>query len=212
MKRAPYTFPHRTRKAMIGYLLEGPDGGGRRGYYEHWGGNYPFSWNVKAYHVDWGHPKGENELDASLDAKWEKHLEDDGGNVENWAFENARMQIDDDEWCSYPGDDQGDWDFAFAGRSGGHLVLQEWRGMKVHGESFDLVEWLDSLDTDTLRKFYRGIRTADSDFTSAKASEEVEYHVNFIRSEWELERQRELEDEARDIEQTRPDLYGDMGA
>lgn len=206
MPKCPYTFPHRSRRQMIAYLLD------RRTYADNYT-PYVFAWNVKAHAVDWERPAGEYELDPAFDAAWRGRL--DSGETygpEYQAFEDARRYIDGDEWSSYPGDDQGDWKFYFAGRQAGWIVLQEWRGWRIGGRGReDLAEWLAELETPTLRAFYRGIRTADSDFTPAKAAENVAYYLNDLRHEWEAEQKAEraerAELDAAAMMEARPDMY-----
>lgn len=200
MTKCPYTFPARSRVAMTAYLLD------RRGYCDHYTG-FPFSWNVKAYHVSYEHPAGEA-LDAALDMEWLAEME---SNCEryNWAVEDAQRHYADKEWTSYPGDDQGDWQFGFYGRSGGHLCLEEWRGLKLYGRDFVAAEWLASLSFASLRAFYRGIVCADSDFTPRAACENIEAQLNWQRSQWEDEQHAEQIEKARDLEASRPDMYAD---
>ena len=194
MQKAPYKFPARSRKAMLAYLED------RRGYVDHCT-SYPFAWNVKARNVNYAHPKGEHTLSAEYDSEWAKRVEH-GLPVEQ-AFEDASWPLAN-EWTSYPGDDQGDWHFLSAGRSGGWLVLDTWRGINVR--SLDLPD----LSTHDLRAFYRGIVCADSDFTPAKASQEVEYRLNDIRHEWEVEQDAARNERsatlAESIADSRPDL------
>ena len=122
-----------------------------------------------------------------LDSAWDSHFQGDDSLF--WTFcEDAGRQVSDGEWCSYPGDDQGDWEFSFAGRSGGWIVLEKWRGRDMRNPSDDDLAEMSFAD---LRAFYRGIRTADSDFTTAKASAEVEYHAASYREGWEEERKAE---------------------
>lgn len=205
MNRKPYTFPHRSRKAMIEYLLAD-----RRGYYSQGDGEFPFAWNVKAHGVNWEKPKGEYPLNPSLDSAWAKYVSGEGADYvcEN-AFEQARNYYTDD-WTSYPGDDQGDWRFLFLGRSAGHLCLASWRGYKfANNNDTDTLRGLfqNTLPLPDLRKFYIGIRCADSDFTRDKANTNVEYAVNWIRHQWEEATDADQERQARCLEASRPDMY-----
>lgn len=206
MPRAPYTFPHRSRRQMIAYLLD------RRTYADHYT-PFVFAWNVKAHAVAWDRPAGEYELDPAYDAAWRCVLDSgESYGPEYQAFEDARREIENGEWSSYPGDDQGDWKFQFAGRQAGWIVLQNWRGWRIGGrDREDVADWLAEIDTPTLRAFYRGIRTADTDFTPAKASENVEYFLNAIRHEWEAEQKAEREARAEifaaAMMEARPDMY-----
>ncbi|UUV43256.1 hypothetical protein RCCWILLIS_84 [Rhodobacter phage RcCWillis] len=220
---APYTFPHKSRKAMIEYLMDRNS----RGYHYQ---SYRFCWNVKAHAADFDGDtlrKHNADLDPAFDSRWDDVIE----NSESlfWSFcEDAARQINDDEWTSYPGDDQGDWEFLFAGRSGGWIVLNKFRGLDARELYSDPAEAADmrkaycepmhgapsNLDCwpwERLKAFYRGIRTADSDFTPAKAAAEVEYQAAFYREtledEWKADRDASVAAEVAAIEASRPDLY-----
>lgn len=204
--KCPYSFPAKSKTAMLTYLLNEERRDRLWGSYD----GYFFHWNVKAHGVDWGNPKGECTLDPSLDVAWAKEVQ--GEWVYNAAFEDAQREYSDGEWSSWPGDDQGDWQLGFYGRQGGHLCLESWRGFKFYRkDESEIADWLEQLDHADLRKFYMGIVTADSDFTPAKATENVEYHVNFIRGSWE-EQQKDLAEQeaiafAESYADSRPDLY-----
>lgn len=194
----PYNFEAKSRSAMTAYLLD------RKGYCDHYT-NFPFSWNVKAYHVNWEHPKGEP-INARLDKEWLAEME---SNCErySWAVDDAQRHYAEKEWTSYPGDDQGEWQFGFYGRSGGHMCLETWRGYKVYGRGFDLAEWIEAANFKELRAFYRGIVCADHDFTTCAACEEIEWQLNFQRVQWEEEHDQTMDDDAREQEEARPDMY-----
>ena len=200
----PYTFPHKSRAAIADYLKRI----GRS--YDH--RRYAFTWNVKTWGADFGgdslraHVAG---LDPARDAEFQDMAASDPYLFSHWC-EDAGRHVAEGEWCSYPGDDQGDWTFSFAGRSGGWLVLEKWRGRDVRdvwAEDFmdrDLWPWAD------LVAFYRGIRCADSDFTPEKAAREVEWQAASWRAEWEAEAEEEKAEAARDVAESiaasRPDL------
>jgi hypothetical protein len=204
--KVPYTFPHKSRQAIYEYLA------GRGAYYDQ--ERYAFAWNVKTHTASFYsnalrlvHP----DLDPAFDAAWEALLESDNSNLFWYWCEGAGRGIAEGEWTSYPGDDQGDWDFSFAGRSGGWLILRKWRGYDmrdVYPNDFldpELWPWAD------LVAFYRGIRCADSDFTPQKAAKEVMFQAARYRGEvWEVEK-REMSDArarklADSIAAARPDL------
>ena len=204
----PYAFPLKSRAAMTDYILD------RRAYVDRYT-RHPFSWNVKAYRVDWIRPKGEATLDPALDVEWAKHVEREYGvyGVEPAAFNDAQRQYAEGEWTSYPGDDQGDWKFGFYGRCGGHLVLESWCGKSFSRmDEDDLRAYLDGCDFAAVRKFYRALVCMDSDFTPANASANVESHVNLRRELWEEARREErdaaLADFVERMEADRPDMYG----
>lgn len=204
MPKCPYTFPHRTRRAMTEYILD------RRGRSYH-GGRYPFAWDVKAWAARFDGDSlraraPEYDLDPAFDSAWVSEVDSDERLF--WdCCEDAARYLSDGEWTSYPGDDQGDWEFSFAGRSGGWLVLEKWRGRDMRDAD---AETFAEMDMATLRDFYRGIRCADSDFTPAKAAAEVEYQAAFRREQWEDERRAEHAAEIADyvaaMYDARPDL------
>ena len=180
MTKAPYTFPHKSRAAMIDYLMERSS----RSYHYT---TFRFAWKVKAYGANFdGNTlrKHEPNLAPALDHAWERKLERDSDMFWQWC-EDAGRYYSDGEYSSYPGDDQGDWGLSFAGRSGGWVVLESWRGQK----------WLSNPDREDLqempfadlRAFYRGIVCLDSDLTPANASRNVEAAAAFDRSQWEEE-------------------------
>ena len=202
--QCPYAFSAKSRAAMIAYCTA-------RDTYSNGYEVFPFVWNVKTHGANWQHPKGDYELDASLDAAWQKHM-DSGYDFAQFVFESTGSYYTDNEWCSYPGADQGDWQFSFEGRSGGWLALIEWRGHRLSRMSMhDLKAWLSELPFTELRAFYRGIVCADQDLTPQNAAIKVEYEVNFRRHEWECELQESREasynEFARSYEASRPDLY-----
>ena len=187
MSKAPYTFPHRSRAAIAEYL-------NRRGRSYHYR-RYTFAWEVKAHFSAFdgdllrAYVEG---LNPALDAEFQDVAESDPYLFWHWREDAARW-VSEGDWCSYPGDDHGDWDFSFAGYSGGWLVLEKWRGKDmrdVDGQDFldrDLWPWAD------LMAFYRGIRCADSDFTPIKAAREVEYQAALYRGDWERAREEAQE-------------------
>lgn len=185
MPKCPYTFPHRTRRAMTDYILNRCG----RSYY---GVHYPFAWDVKAWAADFDGDSlraraPEYDLDPGFDPDWESYVDSDDRFF--WdCCEDAARDVSEGEWTSYPGDDQGDWEFSFAGRSGGWLVLEKWRGWNMRGAD---AETFAEMDLPTLKAFYRGIRCADSDFTPAKAAAEVEYQAAFRRHLWEADKRAE---------------------
>lgn len=202
--KSPYTFPHRSRAAIAGYLTRD----GRAYDYT----RYNFAWNVKTHFARFdGDALREYvaDLNPAFDAEFQDVAESDPHLFLNWC-EDAAFWIRGGGWCSYPGDDQGDWDLAFAGRSGGWIVLQKWRGQDMRD-----VDPADFLDRDLwpwtdLVAFYRGIRCADSDFTPEKAAREVEWQAAHWRKD--RENDRAAEQDAADsavaaaIEAARPDL------
>lgn len=204
MKKASYSFPLKSRAAIVDFLTRD----GRSYHYT----RYRFAWNVKTYTAAFDgaalrkHIPG---LDPALDSAWESTMEHDSGAFWEWC-EDAGRHVSDGEWASYLGADQGDWEFSFAGRSGGWLVLEKWRGRDVRdldpAELMDPEEWPFA----DLRAFYRGIVCADSDFTPANAALNVECEAAFRRGQWEEgirdEQDQAAADMARTIAAARPDL------
>jgi hypothetical protein len=205
MKTAcPYSFPHKSRAAIAEYL----DRDGR--YYRPT--RYRFCWDVKAYCTDFDSDtmrRHNPDLSPAFDERWQEWIERNR-DAFWWFCEDAGRHISEGEWCSYPGDDQGDWQFAFAGRSGGWVVLEKWRGRDVadatKADFLDHDEW----PWPDLVAFYRGIRCADQDFTTQKAAAEVEYkaafHREYLEEEWRAEAEQQAEDMAAAIAADRPDL------
>lgn len=203
--KAPYTFPLRSRAAMVEFLTrDGRSYGYRR---------FRFAWNVKAHAARFDGDtlrKINPDLDPAFDSTWDAHCDKNGDSM-FWVWcGNAARVVSDGDWTSYPGDDQGDWDFAFAGRSGGWLVLQKWRGRDM--VDLDPSDFLDPeiWPFADLRAFYRGIVCADQDFTPAKAAAEIEYFAACDRGIWEEEiraaRDTKAEAVALDMQEARPDL------
>lgn len=201
---APYTFPHKSRAAIAQYL----DRDGRSYDYT----RYRFAWDIKTHSARFDGPalrKINPDLSPAFDPAWSDHLESHSDSFWIWC-EDAARQVSDGDWCSYPGNDQGDWQFSFAGRSGGWIVLEKWRGRKVNemtAQDFldpELWPWAD------LVAFYRGIRCADSDFTPAKAAAEVMYFAACDREQWEADQRSRADHAAQvvadSIQAARPDL------
>jgi hypothetical protein len=202
--KAPYAFPLRSRAAIAAFLT-------REGRSYHYN-RYRFVWNVKTHGAAFDGTtlrRVDPDLDPALDAAWQEHCEDNDQMFWAWC-EDAARHVSDGDWASYPGTDQGDWDLAFAGRSGGWLVLQKWQGRNM--VDIDPADFLDPeiWPFDDLKAFYRGIVCADQDFTPAKAAREVEYFAACDRAMWEEEirnlRREEADAAAREMEQARPDL------
>lgn len=196
--RCPYEFDACTIGDVVDYLMLPRS---RVFRYQ----RAPLAWNVKAHAVNINGDDSEYQRDAALDDLWRQHLERDdsaGAAVYEMAFADAQSYYRA-EWTSYPGDDQGDWNFCFDGRSGGWLVLERWREFRFYGArgawpaAFQ-VEYLATFvallvhehqqggtRADYLAAFYVGMVCADSDFTSAKASANVTAAYSRFRQDWE---------------------------
>lgn len=206
--KCPYTFPHRTRKAMTDYLLD------RKRY-----GGYAFAWNVKVYgDVLKASEAAAHDIPANprFDAEWQAEVEGDNGERFYRACADAASYLTDKLYSTYPGDDQGDWEFGFEGRSSGWLVLTGWREHAMgRGALGCASDWIGELSFADLRTLYRGIRCMDSDFTRDKVLAEVAYHLRGQRADWEeingytvKQQDAAAEQSARDLERSRPDMYG----
>lgn len=192
MKRSPYTYPHKSKHAQIDYLTGHDAYGGWNHPNRGWS---PLSWNVRIGNADFEQPKGEYQLDPSHDDAWAKYVEKKS-ELFYWACEDMARQYTEGEYTTYPGDDQGDWEFCFAGRSGGQMLLAKWKGTDFL-RSFDSAEhwrdWLtEGIDTAALRTLYRAVRCMDHDLRRDAINAEFEYQLNFRRHEFEEEREVEL--------------------
>lgn len=202
--KAPYSFPLKSRAAIADFL----DRDGRCYHHK----RYRFCWDVKAYRADFDSAtmrKRNPDLDPAFDDQWQEWIERNDNAF--WDFcEDAARQITDGEWCSYPGDDQGDWDFSFAGRCGGWIVLEKWRGHNVTDATKEDFLDLDQWPWKDLVAFYRGIVCADQDFTTVKAGQEVEHQAAFRREcledDWRADRDAAARAMADAIAAERPDL------
>lgn len=197
-KKCPYQFPLRSREAMLGYLRV------HESYHplNVWNGGFVLSWDVKVYNPDWSGHSGSYTVDASLDAAWAAHVQEQAAELDELVFEAARFLLSNGEYSTYPGDDQGQYTFFFNGRSGGHLCLASCDivpAMYTYGvipfsfhDRGHYSEYLASLSYADLRTLYKAIVCMDSDFTRANATVAVNEQINFFRSQWE-EEQREID-------------------
>lgn len=201
----PYSFPLKSRADIAVFLARD----GRCYHYT----RYRFAWNVKAWGANFDGDslrKHIPDLDPALDSDWQSDLDAFGdAYFFDWCGDAARW-VSGGEWCSYPGEDQGDWDFSFAGRSGGWIVLEKWRGRDMRD-----VDAADFLDRDLwpwadLVAFYRGIVTADTDFTPENAARAVECGAAYQRETWGEILREQAESDAQAaadaIAESRPDL------
>lgn len=189
-----YPFAAETLGDVIEFLMQERS----RQYAYHREIGSRLAWYVKAYPDVHGKDNGDYKRNPELDDAWEKYLDSRRGqHIWQRAYEDAQEYYRTD-WNSYPGDDQGDWKFAFGGRSGGYLCLQEWRGYKfARMDESELAQFVAELvhhylegdgKADYLESFYIGIVCADVDFTGDNASKNVSYHYAQAREEWETER------------------------
>lgn len=154
------------------------------------------AWNVKCHTYDETGKSGENKVNDALDAAWLNYMSKHDSDVFYRAVEQAQEYYRAD-WCSYPGNDQGDWRFHFAGRSGGWLALESWRGHDISKMDEDsYIEFVATLIYDAMNRkaeplaaFLGGICDADKEFTSDAANENVSVYINDARAAWEADRE-----------------------
>ena len=208
MARCPYKFPARSRKAMLAAIESMA-----RPYWDH-GTAYAFSWDVKApfpfpqsaadlnpYHYEGG------AFNAAWDSAWEAELEERMG----WIIERMRDRAD--EYSTWPGDDQGSFQFAFAGRQGGHMVLTHAFGIKLGGYTITelLEDRMPSGNPENVKRLYRALVCMTADFSRERVRDAFAYTVAFERLQWEEERQMAAqaahEAYAAELTASRPDMY-----
>lgn len=215
-KKCPYSWPHRSRKAMLEYLGE------HESYVpmNTWNGGFVLAWNIKVYNYDEMGRSGEK-VEARFDDRWREHV-NDNFELFGQVCADATSYYTEKTWTNWPGIEQGEWEFGINGRSGGYMILTEapgwlpaprrWRMFSMIWESRgDYQDWLAGLDTEILRRFYRAIRVLDHDLRREACEAEVSYHYNFQRTVLEDEWKQEENCEARKQENARPDLYGTEG-
>lgn len=210
----PYTFPHRSRLAMIDYLTS------HHSYVpmNTRNGGFCLAWNIKCnFNLDTSGTSDEH--NPAFNDAWNEHVGNDReGYLFNQACENGLRQYLDKEWTNYPGIEQGEWEFATNGRSGGHLILTDapswaclpfgWASCRATWSSRgDFTEWLEALPYITLRRFYKAIRVLDVDLSRDAIRKEMAYQFSFLRQLWEEEQDAELEQEAATLTASRPDMY-----
>ena len=208
----PYQFPLRSRQAMTAYLAE------HESYWpmNSWNGGFVLSWNVKVYHADFSGHSGSEPLNPAYDDKWDAYV--DAHDYLFWhACEDAASWLLDGDYSTWPGDDRGSYRFMLNGRTGGHLCLMSC-GIVPQPHRWSMApfifegrghwqDYLSDLPFADLRRLYKAIACMDQDFTGRKVSSEISQHFNCYRSQWEADQDEALEDAARRLEATRPDLY-----
>lgn len=210
MLKCPYSFPARSKRAMLAAIRDMGN--------PYWERHtcYPFSWNVKAPYpfpmtaakLNPYHYEGEA-FDPSLDAAWEAEWE--SGNRFDWLIEDMRRGADD--YSSYPGEDQGSFRFGFAGRQGGHMVLESAFGYKLAG--LTLAELVEDILPDwplaEIKRLYRALVCMTADFAPDRVRETYAHAIAFQRYQWEEEKRDERAAHvaafAAELESSRPDMY-----
>lgn len=195
--KCPYKFPARSRKAMVEFMES------IGSYYER-PHRYPFSWNVKlpycprsneARTLNPFHPDG-GQFAPALDDAWQAEMESDYFDCR--IIEDMRSGLD--FYSVWPGVDQDEFKFSFAGRQGGHLILESAYGISLAG--FDLESLLD-VQTDwgvdespytfaEVRRLYRAIVQMDSDFSAEHVRDAMLHAIAFQRAQWEEEQAERL--------------------
>ncbi|AOG03464.1 hypothetical protein [Bosea sp. RAC05] len=173
----PYAFPEATRSEIMARLLKHASHPTNMQF------GRALAWNIKIHDYDELAKTGENEVDAAFDVLWKARLAGDGDLF--WsASSDALMQYVNAEATTWPGDDQGDWEFRTEGRSGGWLILSQWQGRRMEFSSFDEYQvFLEELSDPELVNFYKGIAVFDADLASPR--EIFDSHMNFRRFEVE---------------------------
>lgn len=151
--------------------------------------DFRLSWNIKVYgKVDTSghHPDFQN--DPAFDERWQQHMAE-GDEVFWRACEQALSVFVEGEFTTFPGDDQGDYQFGVQGCNGGHLVLT---GFKYYDEKdlkwaskADFEEFLDELDDAELLALYRLDRHVAQ--ATANPEQALAYEYASIRSAMEVD-------------------------
>jgi len=209
----PYQFPLKSRQAMMVYLAD------HESYWpmNSWNGGFVLSWNVKVYHADYSGNTGSEPVHPAYDDQWDAYLEQNDHLF--WhACEDAARYLLDGDYSTCPGDDCGNYRFMLNGRNGGHLCLmscaivpqpRRWRMAPFIFEGrAHWQDYLNELPFAELRRLYKAIACMDQDFTGDNVSAEISHHFNYYRSQWEAEHDAALDEDARRLEASRPDMYG----
>lgn len=181
-----------------------------------WNGGFVLSWNIKVYRADYSGKCNQKEFPTNdrFDDQWDSYCQTNH-DLFNWACEDGTRYYTEGDWTNYPGIEQGEWKFGINGRSGGHMILsdcpgwlpapQGWTCCKMTWDSrADYQEWLNNLETPTLRQFYRAIRVLDRDLNDQACEREISYQYAFRRHEWEADLIADEECSARKQEAARP--------
>jgi len=188
----PYKFPHTTREDIIvvlachhGHVPMNQNNGG-----------FCIAWNVKVNGAvdETGRNNGAEKADPAYDKAWEAYVEENRDEIWSDACSDGLSRYTDGSYSTYPGDDDGSFEFATAGRSGGHLILTAWDGPKppsggwrscqmAFGDREDYIGWLKALDEPDLARLYKLVVCVDND--TRNPHEEVSYHFAFRRQEME---------------------------
>ncbi|MGY3582373.1 hypothetical protein ACVIGB_000703 [Bradyrhizobium sp. USDA 4341] len=186
-------FPCRTREQMLVFLgnheMKPPDHHGAA-----------IAWNIKAR----GFPvngKGEIATDDRFDKRWEEYLQQHCDEVFWQACEDELSQFLDGSYDTYPGEDEGSYEFGTRGRQNGWLYLRAWDGPQpkrghnpMHFDHYsEYVEYLLALSPADLCRLYKLVANVDHDVRDPDAA--IAHHFNSRRSMLEQEWAAELENE-----------------
>lgn len=189
--KSPYSYPHKSRQAKVDYIT------GIGGYCSNHD-RVAIEFNVGLYYVDadfdhiWAKALATETPDPSCDLAM---LEDAARSVYDketayeWAVEDASRSLSEQGDCAY----HMLWDgtpvevkLELWGRGGKHLVITEFEGHRLTCSEELLAEEMMERDsngdwtiwsTPTVNKLYKYVRQCEVDFTSKKASDEVEYQM-----------------------------------
>lgn len=213
--KSPYTFPLRSRADMMEYLGE------HESYWpmNSWNRGFAVSWNVKVYNPDFTGKGGDEPANPIYDDEWQDYADRNYDRLFWRACEDAASYLIEGDYSTYPGNDQGSYRFALNGRQGGHLwlshceIVRQPRAWAMAPFIFHNREhwkdYLSELPFPDLRRLYKAIACMDQDFTREKITAEISYHLNRYRSEWELEQEDAQAETARNLQASRPDMYGE---
>ncbi len=192
-QKCPYTFPHRSRKAMIDYLCN------VGGYYAGRSEIYVLSYEVSAC-PDLTFEallKCSGDVPAAPTPEWLMFAREIYERVEMTLWEAG---IDGAQETVMGGDAyRMQWDaeapfaidFTFAGRGGKHLCIKSFEGVNLclRGEEFG--ELLEARSFRWIRNLYKMCRQWEVDFSRKRVEAEVQYQAafalfaNHVEPEWE---------------------------
>lgn len=178
-----YAFPDKTREEMIVALAN------HEGYHpmNSWNRGFVVSWDIKIRGTVDAKKAPGYEFNEEFDDRWEQLVQDEGDALQAEAAESALRSYIEGDYTSYAADTI-KAKFYTNGRSGGHLVLENWSGPKPRGWSSckmafddreDYIDWLKGLSNNELVDFYGLVKTVDADTSDPTMAMNHEYA--FIR-------------------------------
>jgi hypothetical protein len=177
-----YRYPHRTRLDMAAFIA------GHAFHRERHGSTY-LAWNIKVHGADMsGKVEGSDAaVDPELDALWNKYAEQHGDSLFWDACRDGIRAYVDGEATTYPGTDQGEFTFKTQGRSGGWLVLTEWRGRDMGFDSrMEMVETLLEMEPEELSALYAAIVCFDDDIRPERVfADNIAQSRASVEEEWD---------------------------